>query len=327
LVRTIAGLLVDPVAGAFSGAVTIAGDRIAAVEATPVANPSVLVLPGFVDLHVYEPTGLREHGVTGYLLTRREVVDAGDELCLGLHLEGPFLNSDMAGAIPPEEIRPVDLVALGEWLAGDAVRLVTISPEIPKGLDAIRLVAAAGVVASVGHTKANPATTRAAINAGARFATHVWNAMGPIRSRATGPVPELLLDKRVTLGLIGDSRHLHPRIEELTIRTAGADRIALTSDQVRPPAQLPDGRLLGGDRCGSQLVSRMARFGYREAALMSSLVPARVLGLADRGRLAPGFRADLALLDERFAPLETIAAGTTIWSRGHRASAKPGRET
>jgi len=328
LERTIAGLLVDPVAGAFPGAVTVAGDRIAAVEAKPDADPSMLVLPGFVDLHVYEPAGLREHGVTGYLLTRRDVVDAGDELCLGLHLEGPFLNSDMAGAIPLEEIRPVDLAALGEWLAGGTVRLVTISPEIPKGLDAIRLVTAAGVVASVGHTKANAATTRAAIDAGARFATHVWNAMGPIRSRATGPVPELLLDRRVTLGLIGDSRHLHPRIEELTIRTAGADRVALTSDQVRPPVELPDGRLLGGDRCGSQLVSRMARrFGYREAALMSSLVPARVLGLADRGRLAPGYRADLALLDERFAPLETIAAGTTIWSRGHRSSAELGRET
>jgi N-acetylglucosamine-6-phosphate deacetylase len=324
LARTIEGLLVDPVAGTFPGTVTLEGGRIAAVEQTPDADCAELVLPGFIDLHVYEPAGLRAHGVTGYLLTRRDVVDAGDDLCLGLHLEGPFLNADMAGAIPLDEIRPVDLAALAEWLGGGTVRLVTVAPEIPNGLEAIRLIAAAGAVASVGHTKANAATTRAAIDAGARFATHLWNAMGPIRSRTTGPVPELLLDRRVTLGLIGDSRHLHPRIEELTIRTAGADRVALTSDQVRPPAELPNGKLLGGDRCGSRIVSRMARqFGYREAALMSSLVPARVLGLTDRGRLAPGFRADLALLDERFTPLETIVEGTTVWSEEQRPAAKP----
>ena len=84
-------------------------------------------------------------------------------------------------------------------------------------------------------------------------------------------------------------------------------------DLVATPGQRPDGTLLGGDRAGASLVSRMARFGLREAALMASLVPARLLGLADRGRIAPGFRGDLAVLDERFVPLETIVAGETLW--------------
>jgi N-acetylglucosamine-6-phosphate deacetylase len=138
--------------------------------------------------------------------------------------------------------------------------------------------------------------------------------MAPARARSTGPVPELLLDPRVTLGLIADGRHLHPRVEELTIRAAGVQRIALTSDRVAHPAERPDGRLLGGDRAGAALVKRAARFGLREAAVMASLVPARLLGLSDRGRLAPGFRADLAVLDADFRPLETVVGGETAWT-------------
>ena len=150
--------------------------------------------------------------------------------------------------------------------------------------------------------------------------------MGPARARATGPVPELLLNPAVTLGLIADGRHLHPRIEELTFRVAGPGRIALTSDRVAAPAQRPDGSLLGGDRCGARLVARMARFGLREAAAMASLTPARVLGLADRGRLAPGYRADLAVLAADFSPLETLSGGETIWSLRYPAGEELGRD-
>ena len=112
---------------------------------------------------------------------------------------------------------------------------MTISPELEGGLDAIRRVAERAV-AGVGHTHANAATTRAAVDAGARFATHLWNAMAPVSARETGPAPALLLDERVTLGLIGDGRHLHPSVEELTVRVAGPGRIALTSDRVAEPA-------------------------------------------------------------------------------------------
>jgi N-acetylglucosamine-6-phosphate deacetylase len=244
-----------------------------------------------------------------------------DAPCLGLHLEGPFLNPQAAGAIPVDELQPVDLPLLGDWLAGGRIRLVTVSPELPGALDAVAL-AAEKAIAAVGHTHANVTTIRAAIDTGARFATHLWNAMAPLGARTTGPVAELLLDERVTLGLIADGRHLHPRVEELTLRVAGPDRIALTSDLVATPGQRPDGTLLGGDRAGAPLVERMARFGLREAALMASLVPARLLGLTDRGRIAPGFRADLAVLDERFVPLETIVAGETLWSLRYPQSQK-----
>jgi N-acetylglucosamine-6-phosphate deacetylase len=320
-VRAVSGFLVDPLDGAYPGVVRIEGDHIVSVERTVEPEGELLILPGFIDLQVYDPKPLVRSGVTGYLLATRAPVELPDERCVGLHLEGPFLNPEAAGAIPVDELRPVDLPALDRWLADGRTRLVTLSPELPGALQAIERIADVGAVAAIGHTRANAATARAAVRAGARFATHVWNAFGPVRARSTGAIPELLLDPRVVLGLITDSRHLHPRIEELTVRVAGYERIALTSDLVRPPAQTTAGKLLGGDRAGAALVARMARFGLPAAAGMASLVPARLLGLDDRGRLAPGFRADLALLDREFRPVETVWTGETVWA-GALSSAK-----
>jgi N-acetylglucosamine-6-phosphate deacetylase len=310
--HTLEGLVVDPVDGCFRGGVAIEDGTIVGVERRYDGPEHPLLFPGFIDLQVYAPEGIAAWGVTGYLLATRRVVDPGDPLCLGLHFEGPFLNPEAAGAIPTDELAPVDLQALDEWLASGRVRLVTVAPELSKGLDAIELVVARGAVAAVGHTQANSLIVGAAIEAGARFATHLWNAMSPARARSTGPVPRLLVDDRVTLGLIADGRHLHPVVEELTVRSAGADRVALTSDLVPRPAHRGDGSLLGGNRCGAALVARMARFGLAEAATMASLVPARLLGLADRGRIAPGHRADLAVLDPDFRPRQTLVGGLRI---------------
>jgi N-acetylglucosamine-6-phosphate deacetylase len=310
--HTLEGLVVDPIEGAFRGAVVVEDGRIAAVERTPDGPPEPLLFPGFVDLHVYDPGGIRARGVTGYLLATRDLVEPDDPLCLGLHLEGPFLNPDAAGAIPLDEITSVDLDAVDAWAASGLVRLVTLAPELPRALAAVERLAAAGIVAGLGHSRANALTVRAALDAGARFATHVWNAMAPLRARSTGPVLALLLDERVTLGLIADGRHLHPDVEELTVRVAGPERIALTSDIVAAPAHRPDGSLLGGDRAGCALVARMARFGLPEAAAMASLVPARLLGLEDRGRLAPGYRADVAVLASDFRSQATLVAGREL---------------
>jgi N-acetylglucosamine-6-phosphate deacetylase len=311
--------------GTRRGRLTVEDGVIIAVEEDAAVRREPLVFPGFVDLHVYAPEGLLEQGVTAYLLGAREPVELPDERCLGLHLEGPFLNPKAAGAVPLEEIEPVDLERLARWLEDAPVRIVTVAPEIPGGLKAIALVARRAV-AAVGHTRANAATVRAAVDAGARFATHLWNAMQPLGARETGPVAELLLDPRVVLGLIADGRHLHPRVEQLTVHVAGAERIALTSDLVAKPV-LGDNRLAGGDRAGAALVRRMARFGLREAATMASLVPARLLGLADRGRIAAGHRADLAVLGSDLRPLETLVAGETAWSVRYPQEQDVGRPT
>jgi N-acetylglucosamine-6-phosphate deacetylase len=309
--HTLEGVLIDPIGGARPGALTIEEDLIVEVEYGDASSGRV-IFPGFVDLHVYEPESLIAAGVTGYLQTARAPVETTDPLCLGLHLEGPFINPEAAGALPQDELLPVDLELLDSWLERGDVRLVTLSPELDFALDAVALIVERAV-AGVGHTVANEATTRAAIDVGARFATHIWNAMAPPRARATGPVPALLLDERVTVGVIGDGRHLHPAVEELIVRVAGPGRIALTSDRVARPLTA-DNRLAGGDIAGAEVVARFARFGLAEAAAMASLVPAQLLGLTDRGRLEPGFRADLAVLDEGLRPLETVSAGKTVWA-------------
>lgn len=103
--HTLEGLVVDPVEGAFPGAVVIEGERIAAIERRDGGAEEPLLFPGFVDLHVYDPRGLAASGVTGYLLATRTLVEPSDPLCLGLHLEGPFLNPRAAGAIPVEELQ------------------------------------------------------------------------------------------------------------------------------------------------------------------------------------------------------------------------------
>jgi N-acetylglucosamine-6-phosphate deacetylase len=309
--HTLEGLLVDPIGGARPGALTIEGELIIEVAEREAAGDHV-VFPGFIDLHVYAPETLIATGVTGYLQTAQRPVETSDPLCLGLHLEGPFLNPESAGALPPESLLPVDLDLLEEWLSRGDLRVMTVSPEIDGALEAIAAISERAV-AAVGHTLANEATTRAAIEAGARFATHLWNAMAPLRARETGPTTALLLDERVTIGLLGDGRHLHPTVEEVTVRVAGADRIALTSDRVAEPISAGN-RLQGGSLSGAELVARFARFGLPLAASMASLVPARLLGLTDRGRLEPGYRADLAVLDRALAPLETVVAGKTVWA-------------
>ena len=309
--HTLEGLLVDPIRGARPGVLTIEDDLIVEVEYGE-AGEEKIIFPGFLDVHVYAPETLIETGVTGYLQAAQAPVDTTDPLCLGLHLEGPFLNPEAAGALPVDQLLPVDLDLLDEWLARGDVRLVTVSPELDFAREAIRRISEMAV-AGVGHTLANAATTRAAIEAGAGFATHLWNAMRPLRARETGPIATLLLDERVTIGLIGDGRHLHPAVEELTVRAAGPGRIALTSDRVAVPLT-PDNRLAGGDVTGARMVARFARFGLAQAATMASLVPAQLLGLTDRGRLECGYRADLAVLDAGLRPLQTVSAGKTVWA-------------
>ena len=346
MARELRGVLVDPVDGARPGLLRIDDGRIAAVEpeveddrgltAAPLSRlrpaaalrdelDAPLLFPGFVDLQIYHYERCIEQGVTGYLATigtsARGVVEGfldqlpWERACLGAHVEGPFLNPEAAGAQAFEHIRPYDREELAGWLATGDVRLVTLAPEIEAGFEAIEQITDAGAVPALGHTATNYYTTRAAIDRGATFATHIWNAMSGFRARSPGAIGTLLSDERVTLGLIGDGRHLHPVTEELTFRAAGPARIALTSDMVAPPQEQPDGKLRGGDRCGAALVQRMAtRFGLQAAAEMASLTPARVLRLEDRGRLAVGLRADLAVLEADFTPRETIVAGESVWT-------------
>ena len=323
---------------------------------------------GFVDLHVHGGGGAtlttgaaeevrravafhRAHGTTTMLASLvtapvAALVDAlgalrqpvATGLLAGVHLEGPFLSATRRGAHDARHLRePLarDLEAL--LAAGEGiVRMVTLAPELAGGLDAVRRLAAAGVIAAVGHTDADYETTRTAIEAGARVATHLGNAMRPPRARDPGPVTALLEDARVVVELIADGLHLHPAVLRSAASAAGPDRVALVTDAIaaagagdgryelgglaivveRGAARLADGSSLAGSTLTMDAAIRAAVAAgvpVTAALTAASLTPARVLGLEGaRGAIAPGLAADLVVLDAGLRVQRVMAGGQWV---------------
>jgi N-acetylglucosamine-6-phosphate deacetylase len=275
-------------------------------------------------------------GVTGFLPT--VVTDAPDVLAaaltaarkahmrvpgvLGVHVEGPFIDPRRKGVHPAQYIRPMrekDADALIAKRAGAMV--VTLAPaSVP--LELIARLANAGVVVSLGHSDATAEEAKAVFDAGARAATHLFNAMSQLNSRAPGVVGAVLADPRVICGLIADGEHAHPAAYRAAIAAKGPGGIALVSDAMPPAAGGPGAFELQGRRmrrAGAKLVDENgtlagAAITMRDAVryvattlglplaaalTMATLTPARLLGLDGRlGRLAPGFAADLVHLTD-----------------------------
>ena len=134
---------------------------------------------------------------------------------LGLHLEGPFLSPRRHGAHDPALLRDPDGDLAAGWSPDAGVAMVTIAPELTGALELIRAVTARGVVVSIGHSDATLEQARAGIEAGARYATHLFNAMPPLDHRAPGIAAAVLADERVTVGMIPDTIHVHPTVLDL----------------------------------------------------------------------------------------------------------------
>jgi N-acetylglucosamine-6-phosphate deacetylase len=333
-----------------------------------VAGPGETIAPGFIDLQV---NGYASHdaaagadsiaalsnalpasGVTAFLPTLISApvevgaafaaavgaaAEAPGARVLGAHIEGPFLNPSFRGAHLREHLAEptpenVDVIEAAR------PRLVTLAPELPGALAAIERLHQAGVVVSAGHTGADYEQGRKAIAAGVRFATHVYNAMPPVHHRRPGIALALLLDPRVTVGLIADGEHVHPAVCEHLIRVKGAARVALTTDQTSaagaPPGtyelsgrpvvsdgrvvRLKDGTLAGSAASMPDLVHLVARLpGMKlgRAISLASTVPARVLGEARLGRIAEGACADLVVLDSDMRVRLTMIRGVVIFRR------------
>ncbi len=348
------------------------GDRIVEVgEGAPPRPPDVdlgdsTVVPGFVDLHVHGGGGASfdsgtsdaadvvaathlAHGTTSMAAslvtdTRERMVDAVRELALlvqdgrlaGIHLEGPWLSPQRSGAHQPGSLTTPDPASVDALLAaGDgAVRMVTLAPELPGGIDAVRRLVDAGVLAAIGHTDATYDEARAALDAGARLGTHLFNAMRPLHHRDPGPVGALL-DSPVDVELIADGVHLHPALLR-TVFAAKPGQCILVTDAMAA-AGAPDGdyalgqmavevrdgvaRLASPDGdgaiAGSTLTMDAAvRFAVRTAGLplldvvhAASTAPARAWGLADVGALEAGRRADLVVLDDDLEVVRVMRAG------------------
>jgi N-acetylglucosamine-6-phosphate deacetylase len=364
------------------GWVQITGDRIITTGTGLPASPDVdlgdaVLVPGFVDMHVHGGAGAafpdgdaegamravafhRGHGTTTMVAS---LVAAGpDELLktvdtladlvtdgelAGVHLEGPWLAEGRCGAHDPRQLRDPDASELDRLLAAGngAVRMVTLAPERPGGLDAVRRIVGAGAVAALGHTDASYALTREAIDAGARVGTHLFNAMAPVHHREPGPAVALLEDDRVTVELVTDGLHVHPALWEHVVRTAGTGRVAAVTDAMAA-AGMPDGdyhlgamrvtvaggvaRLAaGGDgRVGAiagstattdTLFAKVVRHAaapraeaLQRAVALTATTPAKALGLADVGAIVPGRRADLVVLDPDLRVRAVYRAGMPL---------------
>src|SRR6266404_5780684 len=153
---------------------------------------------------------------------------------LGVHYEGPFVNSEQCGALHREYFKSfkdiADLDSLPTIKHQDVAHLMTLAPEVEGGIDLIKALRRRGWLVSIGHTRANIDVLGQALQAGARHMTHFMNAMTPLHHRAPGPVGWGLINDDVTCDVIADGVHLNPAILELIVRTKTVDRISLISD-------------------------------------------------------------------------------------------------
>lgn len=262
----------------------------------------------------------------------------------GVHVEGPFVDPEDGprGAHPVAHVRPPDLSEVARWQAasGGRVRIVTLSPHWHGAVEAIRNMAAQGIVVAIGHTGAGAEAIRAAAAAGAVMSTHLGNGVAGMLPRHPNLIWAQLDDDRLTASLICDGHHLPADTLRVFLRAKGLDRTVLVSDAVALAGMRPgvyrqpvggtveltgDGRL---GMVGSPYLAGAARSladGVAEAVRMTGLPLASVLPLATRnparfvgggGDLAPGARADLIAFDH--APGDRTLTMRKIWLAGER---------
>ncbi|MFE0155407.1 N-acetylglucosamine-6-phosphate deacetylase [Nonomuraea sp. NPDC059007] len=256
---------------------------------------------------------------------------------IGVHLEGPFLAPEQAGAHDPallREPRPEDVEAL---LRAGSPTMVTLAPELPGGIAATRAFAGAGAVVAIGHSQAAGAEFAAAVAAGATHLTHLWSGQSALRREGPWRVPGLLEESLASTGLsaevIADDRHLPPELLRIAYRCLGG-RLTVVSDSTPGlglaegtpyrlgnlccvvedgVGMLPDRTAFAGSTTGLDRMlghlRRAAGLSVPETVATATRVPAAVLGLRRQGTLRPGGHADLALLDDDLTARATVVGG------------------
>ena len=357
------------------GTILIQGQYISSIGDRDVAGAESIelggmtILPGFIDVHIHGAIGvdvmdatpralqdvskyLASQGVTGWLPTFVPAIDenyasAAEAIAesmygsgariLGVHYEGPFVNSLQCGALHKEHFKtysgPADLARLR--LPEDAIRMITLAPEIAGGVELVRELKRQGWVISIGHTRAELKILDEACDAGARHMTHFMNAMPPLHHRAPGPIAWGLAREDVTLDIIADGIHLDPFMLRLLLKMKGVAGITLISDAIAAAGKgdgdyqiwgetiiVRNGRTANasGSIAGSVIsmldaVRLMHSLGvsYVELAQMASSNPARLLGIYDVcGSIEVGKRADLVALDQNGNVKLTIVGGHRV---------------
>jgi len=368
----LSGLIARPDGSLIRGRITFT-DRINALEPASDGGDEDYILPGFVDLQVNGSHGidvmdasadalatlsrhLAREGATAWMPTAvtapidklaqvhqliagaiesaRRDNSADAAAMLGMHLEGPFISPLRLGAHLALNLEPrgdsFELV-----LAMRALRLITLAPELPGGIDAIRRLTARAVVVSIGHTNATLEEANAAVAAGARMFTHLFNAMRPLNHRDPGVIAAALAPSPALAAIIPDGVHVHPAMLRLACRARGIDGIILVTDKValaktsiseksvgRARAAIRDGaaRLDDGTLAGSiismldgvRVMVEKAGVSIGDAAVMAATNPADLVGAGDRGRIQVGARADLIVLGRALELKSVFIAGRQL---------------
>jgi N-acetylglucosamine-6-phosphate deacetylase len=259
---------------------------------------------------------------------------------VGIHIEGPFISKKRAGSHVDACVRPVDLEEARALIeaGGGHVRIFGCAPELPEALDLIKLIAEHDIMPELGHTEARKSHVLAAIKAGAIRCSHILNGMEPLRQRVVGLAAVSMTDERMWVELIVDGVHVAPTMIDLLCRCIPSSKLVIVSNAMMAAGLDADGEFqLGPDKIrvvdgrakisGGQTIAgatKLLDHNYRsllsyshlsqeEVAAACTLNPARSIGLSDRGRIRPGKRADLVILDENHRVRMTIIKGKVVY--------------
>ena len=341
--------------------IEISGTKIAAIRPAAVTNNQLVTVPGFIDLQIYgsggrlfsaDPTiesltimedDLLKKGTTGFLAclatNTPEVFNACIEAvkahrpsaknCLGLHLEGPFLNPKRLGAHVPAFVRKASLDEIKELLDfGDGViKMITIAPELQDD-EVIQYLLDNGVVVSLGHSNATFDEATAAYNKGVQTTTHLFNAMSPIHHREPGIPTAVFNHNKAMASIIADGQHVDFEVVKFAQKLL-KERLFLITDAVTACATgpyqhvqkgnkyvMPDGTLSGSSLTMLEAVKNCVShcdIDLNDALKMATLYPAKLIGIEHlKGTIATGKTADLLVLDSALELKEVIFKGEKI---------------
>ncbi len=256
---------------------------------------------------------------------------------MGIHLEGPYLNHEFRGAQPPQHIRPADPNEYKVWFESKEVRLITVAPEVEGVTNLISAGKKAGIEFALGHTSATYEQVLAAVELGLHQATHTFNGMPGLNHRFPSALGAVLSDDRIWAQIIVDGVHVHPAVVNLLINAKGINRTIIITDAIRASG-MPDGDYALGDQmvhvkdgvartdagglAGSTLTMdqalrntmEFANISLPEALPMATRVPAASIGLENhKGSIAPGFDADIVVLDQSYSVRMTIIGGNVMY--------------
>jgi N-acetylglucosamine-6-phosphate deacetylase len=335
------------------------------------------VIPGMIDLHIHGTTGsdvmdgevkaletmcksLPQEGTTSFLATTITQSDdeitkalrnvaaymkgcqkSGQSEILGVHLEGPFINPEMAGAQPIEYVITPQIPLFEKWqqIAEGNIKQVTMAPELNGGLELVHYLKQTGVIVSIGHSNATYNQVREATLAGATQITHLFNQMKGLHHREPGVAGAALLTPELYAELIVDGIHVCPEMVHLAFKNKTSEKLILITDSIRAKclknghydlggqtvfvqegkAELANGTLAGSVLKMSHAIKNILGFvqecNLRDIIKMTSYNPAKQLNMLDRkGRICKGKDADLVVLGKEYEVIMTFCRGKLAYT-------------